>query len=96
MLYLLSTCNFTGRAGQIRVDDVVPPEVYVSGLGVLDPKMQSIVVVGWLQLIELEADVCCSYRLGAGSEVTDTGFKRAMFGHVRADIAVRRKSTTCT
>ncbi len=74
------TCLAGERSGQICVDDVAPPEVYVGGLNVLDPKMQ-LIVIDWLQLIELEADIRCSYHLNlnASNELADTGLKGAMF-----------------
>jgi hypothetical protein len=72
------TCLAGGGTGHIRIDDMIPPEVFVSGLSVLDSNMQSI-VIDWLRFVELEADVRCCYRLGAGSEFADAGFKRAMF-----------------
>ncbi len=72
------TCLANGRTGQICVDCVAPPEVYVSGLCLLDPNMQYI-IMNWLKLIELEADVRCCYSINACNESENTGFEEAMF-----------------
>ena len=52
------TCLTKGRIGQVRALDVIPPEIYVCGIGALSTEIQRY-VNDLIRYVELEADVVC-------------------------------------